>query len=134
VNGEVILYADNITKSMQMLISTTSERREKQIEYNEKHGIKPKTIEKAIKEGLEAYRRAKEIITEVSGETQEEHEIHELLADLEGEMELAARNLQFERAIVIREQIGQLRRMLPKDSEFRHPISDEPNKGKHERA
>jgi len=112
IDGTVIMYADNITKSMQKTIDITKSRREKQVEFNEKHGIKPKTIEKAIKEGIESYKRAKEIVQDVSGESIEEYDIHEVMAELERDMELAARNLQFEKAIVYREQIGKLRRML----------------------
>ncbi len=111
VNGEVLLYADNMTESMKKVIDITGKRRERQIKYNTEHGIEPKTIVKAIKEGIEAYRRAKEIITDVVGETQEEFELNELIAELEGEMELAARNLQFEKAIVLRDQIVQLKKM-----------------------
>lgn len=112
VNGEVILYADKITDAMKKTIETTSARREKQIKFNAENGITPKTIQKAIKEGIEAYRRAKEIVQEASGETPEEWDIMEVLTELESDMELAARNLQFEKAIVYRDQIARLKKML----------------------
>lgn len=115
VNGEVILYADTMTDSMKKVMDITMKRRERQDQYNKEHGIKPKTVVTAIKEGIEAYRRAREVITSVVGETEEEYEVTELIAELESEMELAARNLQFEKAIVLRDQIAQLKRILKKE-------------------
>ncbi|MFQ5952461.1 MAG: excinuclease ABC subunit UvrB [Candidatus Omnitrophota bacterium] len=112
INGEVIFYADNMTDSMRRAIETTNSRREKQMEYNEKHGIEPKTVMKAIKEGIESYRRAKEITAGVISETPEEWDIMEVIAELETDMEEAARNLQFEKAIVFRDQIARLKKQL----------------------
>jgi len=111
VNGEVILYADNMTGSMRHAIDTTNRRREKQLKYNEEHGITPRTIDKAIKEGIEAYRKAREMTAEVTGTGGEEYDINEVISQLEEEMELAARNLQFEKAIVYRDQIAKLKKL-----------------------
>ena len=115
VNGEVIFYGDNITKSMKKTMDITDSRRKKQICFNEEHGIKPSTIKKAIREGIEAYKKAKEIVQEATGETQEEYDILEVITELEKDMEQAARNLQFEKAIVYRDQIGRLKKMLDKE-------------------
>ncbi len=115
VNGEVILYADNITDSMRSAIEITDKRREKQVEYNKKHGITPRTITKAVKDGIEAYRQAKEIVQDVTGETPEEYDILEVVSQLESEMEEAARNLQFEKAIVYRDQIARMKKLLRKE-------------------
>ena len=112
INGEVVLYADTVTKSMQKTMDVTNLRRERQMEYNAEHGIEPKTIKKAIKEGIEAYRQAKEIVQDVTGESQEQYDINEVMAQLEYEMEQAARNLQFEKAIVYRDQINRLKKLL----------------------
>jgi excinuclease ABC subunit B len=117
INGEVILYADTMTDSMRKTIKTTSKRREKQLKYNEDHGIEPKTIMKAIREGIESYRKAKEITADVISETPEEWDIMEVIAELEMDMEEAARNLQFEKAIVLRDQIKRLKKQL-------HPVED----------
>ena len=117
INGKVLLYADNITDSMQKTMDLTSKRRQKQLEFNEEHGIKPQTIKKAIKEGIEAYKRAKEIVQDVTGEAEEEYDIREVLAELEHDMAEAARNLQFEKAIVYRDQIERLKKMLTKEVE-----------------
>ncbi|MGB3111662.1 MAG: excinuclease ABC subunit UvrB [Candidatus Omnitrophota bacterium] len=112
INGEVILYGDNITDSMRRAIDTTNARRVKQIKYNEEHGIEPKTIIKAIRDGIESYRRAKEITADIISETPEEWDVLEAIAELEMDMEEAARNLQFEKAIVFRDQIARLKKQL----------------------
>ena len=114
VNGKVILYGDKITDSMKKTIDITEQRRKKQIAYNEEHGITPKTIKKAINDGIEAYRQAKDIVKDAAGISYEEYDIHEVISELEKEMELAARNLQFEKAIVYRDQIDRLKKMLKK--------------------
>lgn len=115
INGEVILYADTVTKSMERTMNITDIRREKQLKYNEENGIKPETVKKAIKEGIEAYRRAKEIVQDATGETEEEYDILEVVSELERDMEQAARNLQFEKAIVYRDQIARLKKMLKEE-------------------
>ena len=115
VNGEVILYADTITKSMKKTIDITDARRKKQIKYNEENGIKPQTIKKAIKEGIEAYKKAKEIVQNATGESDAEYDMLEVLSELERDMEQAARNLQFEKAIVYRDQIARLKKVIKKE-------------------
>ncbi len=115
INGEVLLYADSITESMRKTIDITDKRRGKQLKFNEENGIKPQTIKKAIKEGIEAYKRAKEIVQDVTGEAEEEYDIREVIAQLEHDMADAARNLQFEKAIVYRDQIERLKKMLKEE-------------------
>ena len=115
VNGEVILYADTITKSMKKTIDITDARRKKQIKYKEENGIKPQTIKKAIKEGIEAYKKAKEIVQNATGESDIEYDMLEVLSELERDMEQAARNLQFEKAIVYRDQIARLKKVIKKE-------------------
>lgn len=115
VNGEIIFYADNVTRSMKKAMDTTDDRRKRQIRFNEENGIKPETIKKAIREGIEAYKKAKEIVQDVTGETQEEYDVMEVMTQLEGEMEEAARNLQFEKAIVYRDQISRLKKVIEKE-------------------
>jgi excinuclease ABC subunit B len=112
INGEVILYADNLTGSMARAIDITNKRRKKQVKFNREHGIKPETIKKAIKEGIEAYKQAKDIVKSATGETDKEYDINEVVNQLEADMEEAARNLQFEKAIVYRDQILKLKKML----------------------
>jgi len=112
INGEVIFYADNITDSMRSAIETTNERRKRQLEFNKQHGIQPRTIKKAVREGIESYKRAKEIVQDVVTEEAAEYDIYEVIAQLERDMEQAARNLQFEKAIVYRDQIKNLKDVL----------------------
>ncbi len=112
LNGEVILYADNITGSMKKVIDITETRRKKQTEYNKEHNITPVSIKKAVSEGIEAYRKAKEIVHDVLSADEEKYDIHEVIAQLEEDMESAARNLQFEKAILYRDQIAKLKKML----------------------
>ena len=69
-------------------------------------------LNKAIKEGIESYKRAKDIIKDAAGETDTEYDIANVIAGLERDMEEAARNLQFERAIVLRDQIERLRKKI----------------------
>jgi excinuclease ABC subunit B len=115
VNGEVIFYADTVTRSMKETIDITEKRRKKQIRYNLEKGIEPRTIQKAVVEGIEAYRRAKEIVQEATGESSSEYDIREVISDLERDMEQAARNLQFEKAIVYRDQVSRLKKMLSEE-------------------
>lgn len=114
VNGEVIFYADIITGSMEKALAESGRRREKQLEYNRTHNIKPETIKKAIRDGIESYSKAKEFVTDVAGESEDEHELNELISELEHDMELAARNLEFEKAAVLRDQIFKLRKKYKK--------------------
>ncbi len=112
VNGTVIMYADNITKSMKKAIDETERRRKLQFEFNREHDITPRTIKKAVKESIESYKKAKELIKDVTGIESDEYELRDVINDLEKDMQVTARNLQFEKAIVFRDQIKALKRKL----------------------
>ncbi len=112
VEGRVIMYADTITGSMKRAIDEVRRRRKIQETYNKKHGITPKGIKKAIKEGVLGYvhRERKDAvpplpkdITELPGE-----EIEHIIKTLKSQMELAAQNLEFESAATLRDQIKKL--------------------------
>ena len=109
VNGAVILYADQTTGAMRQMIEETNRRRAKQLEYNARHGITPTTIVKAIRESIETVRQAEAFAVAQSGQTPEQHDVRRTLADLEEEMLLCARALQFERAALLRDQIRRLK-------------------------
>ena len=113
VNGTVIMYADNITRSMRLAIDETNRRRKIQLAFNEEHNITPTTIIKAIREGIKSYKKAKELIMEVAGEHEDEYELRSVIDGLERDMQTAARNLQFEKAIVLRDQIKEIKRTIP---------------------
>ena len=105
-NGRVIMFADNITDSMKEAIETTQSRRKLQQEYNAKHGIVPKTIIKPVTNSLEIRKKVD------SGVNVKDipHEIEKLTAL----MKVASAQLDFERAISLREQIAELKKKLKK--------------------
>ena len=115
VNGHVIFYADKITGAMEKVIRETTRRRKQQLEYNKTNGITPTSIQKEIKEGIESIRKAREIIQEVSGVDLETADVLQVLSDLESEMEEAAKAMQFERAIELRDQIRKIRGKMEKE-------------------
>lgn len=105
VNGEVVLFADQVTQSMEALISISEYRRAKQMDYNEKHGITPQTVRRAVQESLHTILRGREIAASVIQETGGDFNLTELLRELEEEMQHASANLEFERAALLRDQI-----------------------------
>lgn len=109
INGQVIMYADKITSSMKKAIDETNRRRKKQFEYNEAHHITPKSINKAIKEGIDTLYKARKLVTESTGLKEQEYDLNEVISQLEQEMQLCARNLQFERAAYLRDQLKELK-------------------------
>lgn len=115
VNGKVIFYADNMTGSMERAIAETQRRRAIQIAYNEKHGTKPTTIAKEVRETVRMYDAVKDIAAQygddVNGPLRVE-EIPVLIASLEREMKDYAKAMEFEKAAEVRDQIADLRKLL----------------------
>jgi len=109
INGEVVLFADTVTQSMQALMSITDYRRSKQMEYNEKHGITPTTVRRAVQESLHTILRGREIAASVIQEGGGDFNLTELLRELEEEMQSASANLEFERAALLRDQIMEVK-------------------------
>ncbi len=110
VNGKVIMYADQVTPAMQGAIEETERRRVKQLAYNLEHNITPQTIQKAVRRGLAAELRARKTAREAVRTQEPEFEIDELIKDMETEMLEAAKELSFEKAAMIRDQVMKLRR------------------------
>ncbi|MTI96368.1 MAG: excinuclease ABC subunit UvrB [Firmicutes bacterium] len=108
VRGRVVMYADQVTDSMQRAVEETYRRRELQIEFNEKHGIVPQTINKGIRAVIEATKAA-ESTTKYEAKTMEADERTQLIKRLEKEMEDAAKELEFEQAAYLRDIIIKLR-------------------------
>ena len=106
--GKVIMYADKITRSMQATIEETKRRREIQSLYNKEHGIVPKTIQKRVRDSIEATKVADEEVVYGIKDTNDIEEIKNNIATLQAEMMDAAQNLQFERAAELRDKIKQL--------------------------
>jgi excinuclease ABC subunit B len=113
VNGHVIMYADTITGSMQRAINETYRRRHVQQAYNDAHGITPEGIQKAIKDINDSVRRVAETRVEYkTGSGIPKDEVARLVKELELQMKAAAKNLEFEKAALLRDQIVDLRREL----------------------
>ena len=114
VNGKVIMYADHITRSMEAAISETNRRRHLQLEYNEARGITPKTIQKSIHAAIETLKAAEEgaeFKVDDRDETLEGLPVEQLIEKLTAEMKTAAKELEFERAATLRDQIKQLKKL-----------------------
>ncbi len=110
--GEVIMYADTITKSMKKAIDETERRRQIQIDYNEKHGIIPRTIQKKVHDVIEATKVAEqtaEYVTDQKARKMSRQERKKLINRLEKEMKQAAKELNFERAAELRDLIIELK-------------------------
>lgn len=113
VNAEVYLYADKITDSMAKAIGETNRRRELQKEYNEKHGITPTTIKKAIKHGIEEEIRARNIAKKAGGISSEKEFVTlESINEVESKMLEAADALDFELAAQLRDRLLQLKQSI----------------------
>ena len=109
IEGRVILYADKITDSIQATLDISDERRTRQIEYNEKHGIVPKTITREIQEGLQSSYQYEQKDDKTKQVSEEEALSKEVIAELEMAMLEAAQKLNFEKAALLRDQIDFLK-------------------------
>lgn len=126
INGRVVLYADTITGSMRRMLDETNRRRVKQLEYNREHGITPKTIYKTTEEILastsiadvKASRDARRESTEMPKVAEQvvryltSEQRRDLLEELRTEMRNASKDLEFERAAALRDEIGRLEKMV----------------------
>jgi len=111
IDGKVIMYADTVTKSMQTAIDETKRRRRIQQVYNKEHGITPRGIRKAIKDITARVKVAADVhaVYDASAPLTRE-DIARLIKELEAQMKTAARNLEFEKAALIRDRIIELRK------------------------
>jgi excinuclease ABC subunit B len=112
VRGKAILYADRETGSIQRAIAETDRRRNKQIEFNAEHGITPRTIVKAVGDVMEG---ARAVPGDVKAESDADYALApeqavKRIKKLEAEMMKLARNLEFEQAARLRDEIQRLRR------------------------
>ena len=110
VNGRVIMYADRITKSMDVAIKETNRRREIQNKYNIEHNITPKSVKKDIREIIQATKVAEDAV-DYKNEDVEITDYESFIEDLKNEMLSAADSLDFERAASIRDEIKKLKEM-----------------------
>jgi excinuclease ABC subunit B len=126
LHGEVILYADIMTHSIQKFLATSEYRRQKQLAYNQEHNITPRSVSRAVEESLSArgeFRsRAHSVLNDAAGN----FDLTETLRELEEEMLTAANNLEFEKAALLRDQIRELKRGLEggqKEAGVSRPVS-----------
>jgi excinuclease ABC subunit B len=123
VGGQVIMYADNLTGSMERAIAETNRRREKQVAYNREHDITPQTVRKAVRDLIQAERVAEEKAEYSASNaaarlrqdpaTMSLSQIEEVIKNLEKEMKEAARALNFEYAAELRDEVNELRKLAP---------------------
>jgi excinuclease ABC subunit B len=107
VQGRVVMYADRTTGSMKQALDETDRRRKIQEEYNREHHITPQSIQKGVRESQ--WGNKKEELPDFSAHDIPADERRRIIAELEKKMNLAARNLEFERAGELRDAIGKLR-------------------------
>lgn len=120
VNGRVIMYADRMTDSMKFAIDETNRRRAKQVKYNEENGIVPISIHKAIHDLTEEF--SQKAVAEMKGEYKTRsagdlprNELKQIIHEMEKQMKEAAKNLEFERAAALRDELFDLKSLLAED-------------------
>ena len=126
MDGQVIMYADQVTRSMQRAIGETNRRRRLQVRYNEEHGIDPQTIRKKVSDILElvqshdvAVQRRKTDVQPRQPLDLDTADLQRLIQSLEEEMHEAAKDLRFEYAARLRDEIEELKRELKDVAEAR---------------
>eukprot|EP00112_Aurelia_sp_Birch-Aquarium-sp1_P008223 Seg19009.1 transcript_id=Seg19009.1/GoldUCD/mRNA.D3Y31 product="UvrABC system protein B" protein_id=Seg19009.1/GoldUCD/D3Y31 len=115
VNGECVLFCDEITESIQQLLDVTKYRRGKQIAHNEENGIEPRSVVRSVQESLQAYdssesKSGDDINQSIVADSEDEYHALQVIAELEKEMREAASKLEFERAGHLRDQIAELKK------------------------
>ena len=118
VDGQVIMYADTVTTAMREAMEETCRRRKVQEAYNEEHGITPQGIKKAIRDITERVRAVAEAKAAYSPTPISKDEVIRLIKDLQAQMRKAAKNMEFEKAALLRDRIIELR----KDEELLSPF------------
>ncbi|MFH1749540.1 MAG: excinuclease ABC subunit UvrB [bacterium] len=108
IDGQAIMYADQTTNSMCKAIQETTRRREIQFSYNQKHNITPKSIQKSKPKIIKPL--SEQTTEKINSKKLTGKQLHEVIRDLENQMDIAARNLEFEQAAIVRDQIKQLRK------------------------
>ena len=109
INGEVVLFADQVTVSMQKLLDVSEYRRARQLAYNEEHNITPKSVRRAVQASLHVILKAREVEQGIVHESPSDFDLNELIRELERDMASAAASLEYERAALLRDQITELK-------------------------
>ena len=122
LNGEVILYADVMTQSIQKFLAVSEYRRKKQLAYNEEHHITPRSVSRAVEESLSSHQQMVGQAQAFLAESGVDLDLTATIKELEEEMLAAANNLEFEKAALLRDQIRELKRALDGGT----PVKGEP--------
>jgi len=125
INGRVIMYADRITNSMKRAIDETNRRRAKQVRFNQEHGIVPVSIHKAIRDLTD--QMSPQAVAEMKGEYKtgrhkdvtSRTELQKVIVEMEKQMKEAAKNLEFERAAALRDEMYELKSILADDENLK---------------
>ena len=112
VNGEVVLFADTVTDSIQALLNISASRRTRQQEHNTRHNITPQTVKRAVQESLHTIYSARKSEESVLREDGGDYAVTEVLRELESEMADASARLEYERAALLRDQIRELKKQV----------------------
>jgi len=112
LHGEVILYADVMTNSIKRFLAVTEYRRQKQLAYNERHHITPRSVNRAVEESLSQREERRHEAADVLKDAGMDVDLTETISELEEEMLTAANNLEFEKAALLRDQIKELKRAI----------------------
>jgi len=110
LHGEVILYADVKTQSIQKFLAVSEYRRQRQLAYNREHNITPRSVSRAVEESLSTYQGTRDHANAILKESGVDFDVTETVRELEEEMLTAANNLEFEKAALLRDQIRELKR------------------------
>jgi len=127
INGEVVLFADQVTTSMQRLLDVSEYRRARQLAYNNEHGITPKSVQRAVQESLHVILKAREVEQGIVRESPSDFDLNELIRELERDMASAAAHLEYERAALLRDQITELKsgsgvsKIAPRRDRIKYP-------------
>jgi excinuclease ABC subunit B len=116
LTGQVILYADVMTQSIQKFIAVANYRRQKQLAHNAAHGIVPRGVSRPVEESLSSGMSGRATAAHAAGETPDQLDLTDTLRELEAAMIEAASNLEFEKAAVLRDQVREIKRRLGGDA------------------
>ena len=131
LNGEVILYADVKTQSIQKFLAVSEYRKQKQLAYNKEHNITPRSVSRAVEESLSSHQETTEQANALLRESGVDFDVTETVRELEEEMLAAANNLEFEKAALMRDQIRELKRATGAGKTEEKPRRVSYGKGKH---
>ncbi|NNM31339.1 MAG: excinuclease ABC subunit UvrB [Akkermansiaceae bacterium] len=126
INGECVLFCDEVTDSIQRLLDVTEYRRARQRAYNEEHGITPQSVQRAVQESLHQYLKdasdAEKLNRSIVSDDEAVYDVVNVLMELERDMAEAASKLEYEKAAHLRDQIKELKRRAGLETDEKKPV------------